>query len=74
MDNPILLCEVAKLHQRDVDNEIALQQIAKQAQAARLGLIKRFIIESEFLLKKLSAWLTRETLSPDEYLAFNTKA
>ena len=38
MGDSSLLYEVAKLHLRDVDREIALTQIAKQAKANKPGL------------------------------------
>jgi hypothetical protein len=49
MINPIQLCDVAKLHQRDVKKEIASRQIANQAKnaaIARPGSKKRFIMLS----------------------------
>jgi len=74
MANPIILYEIAKRHQRDLDKEIALRQIVKQVKAAKPGLRKCVIIANKSLLKKLSAWLIRETLSPEGYQALNTKA
>jgi hypothetical protein len=71
MYNTTILYDLAKLHQRDIDKEILLIQIAKEAQAARPGLMKRFTLMSESLLKKVSEWLNREKLSPDEHLFFN---
>ena len=47
MINPIQLCDVAKLHQRDVEREVASKQITKQAQThktAKSGTLKRFIM------------------------------
>jgi len=49
MMNPILLCEVAKLHHRETEREINTRQIANQAKTtktARAGRIKRFIMVS----------------------------
>ena len=49
MINPIQLCDVAKLHQRDVNKEIASRKNAIQAKKtsiARPGSIKRFIMLS----------------------------
>lgn len=75
MENPLLLSEVAKLHQRDVMKEIVLRQEANQVKAtkiARPGLIKRFVLVSETLLKKLVVRQKHETLSPDVHLFINT--
>jgi hypothetical protein len=55
MGDSSLLYEVAKLHRRDVDREIALMQVAKQAKAAKPGLAKRFENVSKSVLKKLVA-------------------
>lgn len=49
MINPIQLCDVARLHQRDVNKEIAARQNANQAKKtsiARPGSIRRFIMLS----------------------------
>jgi hypothetical protein len=53
MSDSSLLYEVAKLHLRDVDREIALIQVAKQAKATNPGLIKRIEVVSKSVLKKL---------------------
>ena len=55
MGNSSLLYEVAKLHLRDVDREIAKIQVAKQTKASKPGLIKRFKIVRKSVLKKLVA-------------------
>jgi hypothetical protein len=44
MENTLLLCETARLHQRDVEREIAVRQIANQVKTAKPGRIKRFIM------------------------------
>jgi hypothetical protein len=72
MNDSLLLYEVAKLHQRDVEREITLTQIVKLA--ARPGLIQRFENVSESVQKKLVVWLKRENLQPDEQLFSNTNA
>ena len=49
MMNILLFCEVVNLHQRDVENEVGLRQIANQAKIekiARPETIKRFILAS----------------------------
>jgi hypothetical protein len=49
MINPIQLCDVARLHQRDVKKEIASRQVANQAKKAtiaRPGSKKRFVMLS----------------------------
>ena len=49
MENPLILSEVAKLHQRDVVNEVALRQMTNQANTtkiSRLGTVKRFVMLS----------------------------
>jgi hypothetical protein len=77
MDNPLIICEVAKLHQRDVLREVALRRLANQAKAARItrpGLKKRFVMASESLLKKRVVRQEQETLSPKEHLVVNTNA
>ena len=71
MGNPVLLCEVVKMRQKDIEIETALRQLAMQAQASRPGLIKRFNIVGESLLKKLIGWQKRKTLSPIERLFLN---
>ena len=53
MGDSSLLYEVAKLHLRDVDREIALIQVAKHAKATKSGMIKRFEIVIKSVLKKL---------------------
>lgn len=53
MENTLLLCQVAKLHQRDVEKEIASREIVNQVQAARPGLGKRLATVSESLMEKL---------------------
>ena len=55
MGDSSLLYDVAKLHLRDVDREIAKIQVAKQTIASRPGLKKRFKIVSRSVLKKLVA-------------------
>jgi hypothetical protein len=55
MGHSSLLYEVAKLHLRDIDREIALTQIAKQAKVTKPGLVKRFEIVSKSVLRKLVA-------------------
>ena len=51
-----ILCEMAKLHQRDIETEIILRQIAKQAQAAKPGLMKGFTFISESLSHQMSTY------------------
>jgi hypothetical protein len=70
MNDSLLLGEVAKLHQRDVEKEITLSQLAKQAD--KPGLTKRFGNVSVSVQKKLVMWLKRENLQPDEQLFLNT--
>ena len=49
MLNPILLCEVANLHQRETEKEIALTQTTKKTNSTQkisLKLVKHFVMLS----------------------------
>ena len=49
MINPIQLCDVAKLHQRDVESEVASKQFTKQAKIHKTikpGMLKHLIMMS----------------------------
>ena len=49
MINPIQLCDVAKLHQRDVEREVASKQFTKQVQRHKItkpAMLKHFIMMS----------------------------
>jgi hypothetical protein len=71
MQNPLLLCEVAKLKQRDRLNEIALRQIANQAKAAKItrpDSIKWFVMAGHTILKKSIVPKKMESASPGTLL------
>ena len=51
MINPIQLCDVAKLHQRDLEKEVALRQEAKLAESTKFfrpRSVNRFVMLSFF--------------------------
>ena len=66
MINPIQLCDVAKLHQRDVEREVGSKQFTKQAQThktANPGTLKRFIMMSFYSSRDGQTTKTREAFS-----------
>jgi hypothetical protein len=66
MISPIQLCDVAKLHQSDVEREVASKQSTKQAQihkTAKSGTLKRFIMMSFYSSKDGQTTKTREAFS-----------
>jgi hypothetical protein len=74
MNDPIILYQVAKLHQDDVKRKLALVQVANQAQSANPVSKQRFDIMSMNFLKKLAPWRKQETVSTDKHLFSNTNA
>lgn len=77
MENTLLLCQVAKLHQRDVEKEIALRQITNQVKVAkevRKGLVRTYYQARVSFLKNKVERRKYETISPDEHLILNTNA
>ena len=66
MINPIQLCDVAKLHERDVVRKVASKQITKQAQTHKTikpGTLKRFIMMSFHSSQDGQTTKTREVFS-----------
>jgi hypothetical protein len=71
MQNPLILCEVAKLKQRDILVETALRQIANQAKAGKItrpDSVKWFVMVGHTLLKKLIVPKKMESVSPGTLL------
>lgn len=71
MQNPLILCEVAKLKQRDIMKETALRQIANQAKASKIARpdsIKWFVMAGHTLLKKILVPKKMESVSPGTLL------
>jgi hypothetical protein len=64
MDNPYILQDAAKLHHGEILKEMAEWRMVNQAKTARPGPMKRFIMASEKLLKKLVRQKNRRLLLP----------
>jgi len=74
MINPYMLRELAKANQRELIANAALWQKThptKTNKFDRPGLIKRFIIACDTLLKKIIVRQTQEGLSRAEHLILN---
>ena len=74
MDNPTILYEVAKLHHREIEKEMASWRMAHQAKNSGPGLTERFVTAIKTLVMKMIALQKREAHSPDEGLVLDTRS
>jgi hypothetical protein len=71
MQNPLLLWELAELHQREVEKEIALRQLTNQVKTttiSRLELINRFFKSLRVQLKNMAIRQDQDSPFPDKDL------
>ena len=71
MDNPTILYQAARLHHREIKDEMTLWRMAKQAKNTKPGVAKRYAMASVIFLKRLVAQPKQEARSTDEHLAMN---
>lgn len=76
MTNPLLLCDLAELHLREVKADVRLKpgtNVFKGKKVPRPGLLSQFISVSEALLQKHLERRSQEPHFPDEHLVLNPR-
>ena len=74
MDNPTILYEAARLHYGEIRKESDSWRMANQANTNKPGLIRRIVVASETLSKKMIVRQKQVAHSSDEYLVLKTNA